>query len=75
MCVKNDCFWNTFGRNGKTLVVTGRKVPYKITSRRPGDIATCYADPKKAKEELGWEATKTLEDMCKDSWNYIESNK
>lgn len=50
---------------------TGRKVPYKITSRRPGDIATCYADPKKAKEELGWEATKTLEDMCKDSWNYI----
>ena len=50
---------------------TGRDVPYKIAPRRPGDIATCYADPKKAKEELGWEATKTLEDMCKDSWNYI----
>lgn len=55
--------------------VTGKKVPYKIAARRAGDIATCYADPKKAKEELGWEATKTLEDMCKDSWNYLEKNK
>ena len=53
---------------------TGKKVPYKIAPRRAGDIATCYADPKKAKEELGWFATKTLEDMCKDSWNYIEKN-
>ena len=51
---------------------TGKKVPYKIAPRRAGDIATCYADPKKAKEELGWEAEKTLEDMCLDSWNYIE---
>lgn len=50
---------------------TGKQVPYKIAPRRPGDIATCYADPKKAKEELNWEATKTLDDMCKDSWNYI----
>lgn len=50
---------------------TGKKVAYKIAPRRTGDIATCYADPKKAKEELGWEATKTLEDMCKDSWNFI----
>lgn len=54
---------------------TGKKVAYKIVARRAGDIATCYADPKKAKEELGWEATKTLEDMCKDSWNYLEKNK
>ena len=54
---------------------TGKKVAYKIVNRRPGDIATCYAEPKKAKEELGWEAKKTLEDMCKDSWNYIEKNK
>ena len=54
---------------------TGKKVPYRIAPRRAGDIATCYADPKKAKEELGWEATKTLEDMCRDSWNYIEVNK
>lgn len=50
---------------------TGKQVPYKIVGRREGDIATCYANPKKAKEELGWEATKTLEDMCQDSWHYI----
>ena len=50
---------------------TGKKVKYKITQRRPGDVATCYADPSKAKIELNWEAEKTLEDMCKDSWNYI----
>ena len=48
------------------------KVPYKIIERRPGDIAECYADPTKAKEELGWTATKTLEDMCRDSWNFIK---
>lgn len=53
---------------------TGKKVPYQIVSRRAGDIASCYADPKKAKEELGWTAKKTLYDMCKDSWNYIEKN-
>ena len=51
---------------------TGKEVAYKITERRPGDIATCYADPTKAKVELGWVAEKNLEDMCKDSWNYIE---
>lgn len=50
---------------------TGQKVPYKITERRAGDIATCYAETKKAKEELGWVAEKNLEDMCRDSWNYI----
>ena len=50
---------------------TGKKVPYKIAPRRAGDIATCYADSRKAKEELGWTASKTLEDMCLDSWNYI----
>lgn len=54
---------------------TEKKVPYKIAPRREGDIAMCYADPKRAKEELGWEATKTLEDMCKDSWNYIEKHR
>ncbi len=53
---------------------TGKKVPYKIAPRRTGDIATCYADPKKAKEELGWEAEKDINDMCKDSWKYIQKN-
>lgn len=51
--------------------VTKKPVPYKIVPRRAGDIATCYADPKKAKEELGWEAKLGIDEMCKDSWNYI----
>lgn len=54
---------------------TGKEVKYKIAPRRPGDIATCYADPAKARRELNWSTEKTLEDMCKDSWNYIEKNK
>ena len=49
-------------------------VKYEIAPRRPGDIAECYADPKKAKEELNWVAEKTLEDMCRDAWNYIKNN-
>lgn len=51
---------------------TGQRIKYKITERRAGDIATCYADATKAKEELNWVAEKTLEDMCRDSWNYIK---
>ena len=51
---------------------TNKKVAYKIAPRRPGDIATCYADSTKAKEELGWVATRGIEEMCKDSWNYIQ---
>ena len=50
------------------------KVPYKIAPRRAGDIAMCYSDPKKAKEELGFEATRTLEDMCRDSWNFEKNH-
>ena len=53
---------------------TGKKVPYIITSRRPGDINKCYADPTKAFKELGWKAEKTLEDMCKDAWNWQRNN-
>lgn len=51
------------------------KLPYKIASRRAGDLAEFYANPTKAKEELGWTATKTLEDMCKDSWNFAKMSK
>ena len=51
---------------------TGAKVPYKITARRPGDIPECYADPTKAKEELDWVATRDLDEMCMDSWNFIQ---
>lgn len=52
--------------------VTGQKVPYKIVARREGDIATCYSNPEKAEKELEWKAEKTLEDMCRDSWNFIK---
>ena len=52
---------------------TGKKINYKIVSRRAGDIATCYADTSKANIELNWTANKTLEDMCLDSWRYIEN--
>lgn len=54
--------------------VNNKKVPYEIVSRRPGDIAKCYADCTKAKEELGFEATKTIDDMCKDAYNFILKN-
>ncbi|MDC7242525.1 MAG: UDP-glucose 4-epimerase GalE [Sphaerochaetaceae bacterium] len=53
---------------------SGKKIPYKITPRRAGDIATCYANPSHAKETLGWQAKKTLEDMCKDTWNWQSKN-
>lgn len=46
------------------------KVNYKIGNRRPGDIAACYADPSKAKKELGWVAEYGIEEMCKDAWNF-----
>lgn len=50
----------------------GVPIPYEIKPRRAGDIATCYANPAKAKAELGWEAQFDLERMCKDSWNFIQ---
>ena len=52
----------------------GVKVPYQIVERRPGDLATCYADPAKSAEVLGWTATKNLTDMCRDSWNWQSHN-
>lgn len=54
--------------------VSGKKVPYKIVPRRAGDIAKCYSDPSYAKEIIGWEAKKTLEDMCQDSWKWQSQN-
>ena len=53
---------------------SGKDVSYKIVDRRPGDIAACYADPLKAKKELGWHAEKTLDDMCKDTWKWQQNN-
>lgn len=49
------------------------KVPYKIVGRRAGDIAECYADPSLAQKELNWKAELTLEDMCRDAYNYTKN--
>lgn len=49
---------------------TGVKVPYRVTDRRPGDIAECWSDPAKAERELGWRAKRTLDDMCKSAWEF-----
>lgn len=54
--------------------VCGKEIPYSIKPRRPGDIATCYADPALAKTELGWEAERGLEEMCEDGWRWQSNN-
>ncbi|MEG1911297.1 MAG: UDP-glucose 4-epimerase GalE [Cloacibacillus sp.] len=50
--------------------VNGIKIPYTVTPRRAGDIATCYANAQKAERELGWSAKRTVDDMCRDSWRF-----
>ena len=56
------------------IEVNGVDVPYVITDRRPGDLATVYADAEKAKRELGWRAELSLDDMVRDSWNFEKNN-
>ncbi len=51
-------------------LVSGRKIPYRIEQRRPGDVAICYADPSLAKKELDWEAERGMEQMCQDAWRW-----
>ncbi len=51
---------------------SARPVPYKIVPRRPGDIAACFANPEKAKKELGWEAKYGIDEMCADAWRFVE---
>lgn len=53
---------------------SGREIPYKITARRPGDVAIYYSDPSKANEELGWKAEKGIKEMCEDSWRWQSQN-
>ncbi|MEG6523022.1 UDP-glucose 4-epimerase GalE [Desulfotomaculum sp. 1211_IL3151] len=53
---------------------SGRKVPYTIVDRRPGDVAICFADPAKAKRELNWVAERGIEEMCADTWNWQFNN-
>jgi len=53
---------------------SGQDIPYQITDRRPGDIASCYADPSKAEQELDWTAKHGIEAMCEDSWRWQSKN-
>ena len=53
---------------------SGQRVPYRVVPRRPGDIATCYADPTKAERELGWKARRGLSDMMRDAWRWQSTN-
>jgi UDP-glucose 4-epimerase len=52
----------------------GKKIPYKIVERRPGDIASCYADPSKAERELSWKAARDIDEMCVDTWRWQTLN-
>ncbi len=52
----------------------GKVIPHKITDRRPGDIAECWSDPSKARNILGWQATRNIDDMMCDSWNWQKNN-
>jgi UDP-glucose 4-epimerase len=54
--------------------VTGLDIPYQVVERRPGDIDECYADPSYAEKVLGFKATKSLEDMCRDAMNWQNKN-
>ena len=51
-----------------------KPIPYEILPRRPGDVASCYADVTKAQEQLGWKATKTIDEACEDSWRWQSQN-
>ncbi len=52
----------------------GKKIPYRIVGRRPGDIASCYADPSKAEKELSWKASRDIKAMCEDTWRWQTDN-
>jgi UDP-glucose 4-epimerase len=53
---------------------SGKKIPYQIVDRRPGDAAECYADPSLALQELGWKTTRGIEEMCADTWRWQSNN-
>ena len=55
-------------------VASGREVPYEITDRRPGDLPVVYADTTRAADELGWRTSRTVEDMCADTWRWQSAN-
>lgn len=76
------CTYNLGTGNGYSVLdmvkafskVSGKEIPYEVKKRRPGDIATCYADPALAEKELGWKAERGLDEMCEDAWRWQKNN-
>ncbi len=74
--------WNLGSGQGTSVLqllkafehAVGREIPYEVVARRPGDVAVSYADPSKANAEMGWSTTKTVEDMCADTWRWQSQN-
>jgi UDP-glucose 4-epimerase len=74
--------WNLGSGKGTSVLemlaaferAVGRPIPYEVVPRRPGDIATSYADPSKANAELGWSTHRTVDDMCADTWRWQSQN-
>jgi UDP-glucose 4-epimerase len=74
--------WNLGSGRGTSVLellhafekAVGRELPYEVVDRRPGDVASSYADPSKANRELGWSTQKTVEDMCADTWRWQSQN-
>jgi UDP-glucose 4-epimerase len=74
--------WNLGSGHGTSVLemlkafekAVGRELPYEIVARRPGDVATSYADPSKANRELGWSTVKTVDDMAADTWRWQSQN-
>ena len=74
--------WNLGSGRGTSVLellhafekAVGRELPYEVVARRPGDVASSYADPAKANAELGWRTTRTVEDMCADTWRWQSQN-
>jgi UDP-glucose 4-epimerase len=74
--------WNLGTGHGTTVLemlhaferAVGRELPYRVVERRAGDVAVSYADPAKANAELGWRATRTIDDMCVDTWRWQSAN-
>jgi UDP-glucose 4-epimerase len=74
--------WNLGSGQGTSVLellhsfekAVGHELPYEVVGRRPGDIASSYADPSKAKEELDWQTTKSVDDMCTDTWRWQQQN-
>ena len=74
--------WNLGSGRGTSVLellkafetAVGRPIPYEIVARRPGDVASSYADPSRANEELGWRTTRSVEEMCADTWRWQSQN-